>query len=272
MEEEERPIVLAADWPASVFLTASSTGRTAYRFVEDLGLPASALSLLLDLNAALQKPQDETTSDKMRRTRMAIVAGRASISRHHTPRSAQPLLASWSFHTLVAAVGHALNDESHAVIDGFLPHADGLHEWLRSLHSKGQLRPGAVTTSGRVAARGDLMTWIDVEGPSCASSLYSMLDKLVHELCTTFGGTLDGQARCQLQRTEIQATCYPKDARGYVRHVDNPRGDRERVITAILYLNPTWTAGDGGELRVYTGFDDWQGTVIEPLHNRLVRD
>ncbi len=42
----------------------------------------------------------------------------------------------------------------------------------------------------------------------------------------------------------------------YPRHVDNVEGihvgsNDLRKLTAILYLNPDWTRGDGGELRLY---------------------
>ena len=45
-------------------------------------------------------------------------------------------------------------------------------------------------------------------------------------------------------------TVYPGAGARYVRHVDNP--DRNgRLLTALLYLNPDWQEGDGGELRVF---------------------
>ncbi len=43
---------------------------------------------------------------------------------------------------------------------------------------------------------------------------------------------------------------YPLGAR-YRRHVDTHRGDPARRVSTILYLNPSWQPGDGGELRVW---------------------
>lgn len=51
-------------------------------------------------------------------------------------------------------------------------------------------------------------------------------------------------------RTPAMATCYPGGGAKYIKHVDNP-DDNGRRLTLILYLNPAWTAGDGGELRLY---------------------
>ncbi|MDX5298962.1 MAG: 2OG-Fe(II) oxygenase, partial [Gammaproteobacteria bacterium] len=37
----------------------------------------------------------------------------------------------------------------------------------------------------------------------------------------------------------------------YKRHVDNFRGRSSRVVTSLLYLNPHWQPGDGGEMQLY---------------------
>ncbi len=57
----------------------------------------------------------------------------------------------------------------------------------------------------------------------------------------------------------------------YKRHVDVFRNNRERQVTFILYLNPDWTEGDGGELRVYeTGDDISSYEDVEPRGGTLV--
>lgn len=43
---------------------------------------------------------------------------------------------------------------------------------------------------------------------------------------------------------------YPKGA-FYKRHVDAFKGNSNRRLTTILYLNPAWQPGDGGELQMY---------------------
>lgn len=81
-------------------------------------------------------------------------------------------------------------------------------------------------------------------------------------------------------KTEYQLAYYhPKNAR-YERHrdafpTDDPEDTHQRRVTAILYLNPGWTAGDGGELKIFgraesDGTTDAADRTIPPLLGRLV--
>lgn len=68
---------------------------------------------------------------------------------------------------------------------------------------------------------------------------------------------------------EIEAhfSHYPPGAH-YSRHLDRFRDDDARVISTVLYLNPDWTPGDGGELRLYPV--DAERIDIEPIAGRLI--
>jgi SM-20-related protein len=46
----------------------------------------------------------------------------------------------------------------------------------------------------------------------------------------------------------------------YKRHLDAFQGRANRVLSTVLYLNPGWLPGDGGELLLYPGRDE-----VEPL-------
>jgi len=70
-------------------------------------------------------------------------------------------------------------------------------------------------------------------------------------------------------RTPSMVTCYPGGGAKYVKHVDNPDNNGRR-ITLILYLNPSWREGDGGELRLYGGEGEQGYTDVPPLMNRAV--
>ena len=57
---------------------------------------------------------------------------------------------------------------------------------------------------------------------------------------------------------ECHYAYYPQGA-GYKRHVDRHRHQSHRVISMVIYLNPDWQPGDGGELRLYPS----DGSVID---------
>jgi Rps23 Pro-64 3,4-dihydroxylase Tpa1-like proline 4-hydroxylase len=75
-------------------------------------------------------------------------------------------------------------------------------------------------------------------------------------------------------KVEYQLAYYhPQNAR-YERHRDAfPVSDQEditqRRVTAIVYLNPDWIAGDGGELRIY-GKNGEPDQDIQPIATRMV--
>lgn len=56
----------------------------------------------------------------------------------------------------------------------------------------------------------------------------------------------------------------------YRRHLDAFRGQANRVLSLVLYLNPGWDPKDGGELVVYRDEADREGTRVVPLMATLV--
>jgi len=84
-----------------------------------------------------------------------------------------------------------------------------------------------------------------------------------HHQNTMSSGSGSGSGSTQwtnLDNTAFNAKLAVTSSGGskYPRHVDNVSGIHVgskdlRKLTAILYLNPSWTSGDGGELRIYLG-------------------
>jgi SM-20-related protein len=64
---------------------------------------------------------------------------------------------------------------------------------------------------------------------------------------------------------------YPEGA-FYKAHLDRHAGTTDRIVTVILYLNPDWQAGDGGELKLWTAVGEKSGKfeLIEPRMGTLV--
>ncbi|KAF8934310.1 hypothetical protein BGZ47_010426 [Haplosporangium gracile] len=124
-------------------------------------------------------------------------------------------------------------------------------------------------------ARGDYTIWVSPgskflevspELKECvdwfSGRLHEDLAKVVH---------LHGQA-------EYQLAYYPPDSSHYERHRDSfPTDDKEDVdqrrVTAIVYFNPDWKQGNGGELRIFDkgmGDEEEKEIDIAPLAARCV--
>ncbi len=62
-------------------------------------------------------------------------------------------------------------------------------------------------------------------------------------------------------RTEYQLAYYHPNGAHYERHrdacpTDNAADTYQRRVTVVLYLNPGWVGGDGGEVKIFSRTDD----------------
>lgn len=56
----------------------------------------------------------------------------------------------------------------------------------------------------------------------------------------------------------------------YKRHYDAFRGEANRVLSVVVYLNPAWSNTDGGELVLYKDDIDHDGIKVVPLFATIV--
>lgn len=56
----------------------------------------------------------------------------------------------------------------------------------------------------------------------------------------------------------------------YKRHYDAFRGEANRVLSVITYLNQSWAHTEGGELVLYNDDEDFDGLEVAPLYGTLV--
>ncbi len=56
----------------------------------------------------------------------------------------------------------------------------------------------------------------------------------------------------------------------YKRHYDAFKGEANRVLSIVIYLNPGWINTDGGELVLYQNDQDKTGIKVVPLMGTLV--
>ncbi len=93
------------------------------------------------------------------------------------------------------------------------------------------------------AIRGDEICWLDARAASEPErALFARLDALRI--------ALNRALFLGLHEVEAHYACYAPGA-GYARHLDRFRDDDARVISLVLYLNPSWRDEDGGSLRVF---------------------
>ncbi|CAI3952280.1 2OG-Fe(II) oxygenase [Alteromonas macleodii] len=68
---------------------------------------------------------------------------------------------------------------------------------------------------------------------------------------------------------ESHFACY-EPGKFYKRHVDAFKGQGNRVLSLVAYLNDDWTSEDGGELVLYADESDLIGTRVLPTKSTFV--
>lgn len=163
-------------------------------------------------------------------------------------------------------IGERILEHGLAVVDGVLTPGtlDQLREEALADFRDGRLEDARVGRGGELRRteeiRGDRIRWLSPEEATPAQAEYwAMIAGLRTGLAEFF--------RIHLAWMEAHFAVYPEGGH-YARHRDQHRGSGSRLVTAILYLNPGWQPGDGGELRVHP--EDAPSVDHAPLHGRLV--
>src|SRR5690606_35047010 len=111
------------------------------------------------------------------------------------------------------------------------------------------------------AIRGDSICWIKERVPrSATADFLQWADLLRHHLNQHFF--------LGLRRQECHFARYAPGA-GYAPHIDQHRNTGFRKLSLVLYLNPDWQAGHGGELCIYDPADP--NTEIQRIAPRMGR-
>jgi SM-20-related protein len=161
-------------------------------------------------------------------------------------------------------VADGLADRGFAVIDNFLSPQEVNQILLEgAFQSTGEMKRAGVGKSGahlvNESIRGDYIKWIDEQaaGDPIKTYLHRMKQLMQH---------LNRALYLSLKDLEAHMTVYPTGS-FYKRHIDQFRADDHRKLSAICYLNESWTVDDGGQLRMHlpSGQED-----ILPIAGRLV--
>lgn len=149
-----------------------------------------------------------------------------------------------------AAIADDLSAQGWSVCRDFLPMDAVAVLRLELEASKAALQPAAIGRGQEVLQnaeiRSDQTLWLDPDGPAQREFLGRMERLRLH---------LNQQLLLGLFDCEAHFAVYPPGA-FYRRHRDTFRAapaDRrpQRVLSSVIYLNPDWEVGDGGELVLY---------------------
>mmetsp|Transcript_72922 Transcript_72922/g.173711 ORF Transcript_72922/g.173711 Transcript_72922/m.173711 type:complete len:644 (-) Transcript_72922:11-1942(-) len=192
----------------------------------------------------------------------------------------------WIMDDSLDVIAKQLQSQAFCVLDSFLPEdqARALTGEVKKAHSVGDLQPAGLVNGklsdmasakyADTATRGDVVGWF--EGNQAEWPHGRQLENYLLKLGTVVSelGKLIPELATITSRSKAMAACYPGEGARYVAHVDNDGKHphcRTRVLTALMYLNPEWQPGDGGELAVLSQLDKGvQRKVVEPLAGRLL--
>jgi len=163
---------------------------------------------------------------------------------------------------LLETQGWAMSDD---IIPPELTHrlrTEGMQRWQQGeFHAA---RIGRQQQEGRhPEIRGDTICWLDHDNRQPASSEFLAWTDELRML-------LNRHFYLGLRHLEMHYARYDSGM-GYARHMDQHRGMPYRMITILLYLNPDWQPGDGGELRLFEADNpEREFHRLEPLAGRLL--
>ncbi len=165
---------------------------------------------------------------------------------------------------LFAAIANDLRDKGYSINFNALPPglADRL---LQQVHAipPGQLTPAGIgrtqdqTVNRRV--RKDSICWITEELPAGRQWL---------EWSGELQRFLNQQLFLGLFSFESHFAHYSEGA-FYRRHLDVFKGEDNRVLSLVVYLNPGWLPKDGGELVIYPEKGEQEGVPVTPEQGTL---
>lgn len=161
-----------------------------------------------------------------------------------------------------------LAEQGYTIIDNYLPPTliKALREQAIRLRDAGIMHHASI---GKDAAnkiisevRGDSIYWLDEKGQNTEQTDYlNTMQALQKQLNRHFF--------LGLFEFECHFAAYDPGA-VYLRHLDQFKGQQERQVSAVLYLNDDWKRDDGGELRLYLDESTHPEFVdVAPLGGRL---
>lgn len=165
---------------------------------------------------------------------------------------------------------NAIDQFGWALMPGCLGQADSLRLMTEcsEARERGEFKRAGVgrglNMQVREDVRGDQVMWLQADEVSVEQAVYLARLELLRL-------ALNQRFFLGLFEFEGHFAIYPEGA-FYKAHLDRHTGTSDRIVTTILYLNPNWQPGDGGELKLWTTSQGKAGAfiLIEPRMGTLV--
>ena len=165
---------------------------------------------------------------------------------------------------------NAIGQDGWAVVPGCLSDHDSIRlmRECETACENGDFRRAGVGRGNALEIREDIrrdqVMWLQPGDESVEQKVYL-------EWLETLRLALNQQLFLGLFEFEGHFAIYPEGA-FYKPHLDRHSGTSDRIVTVILYLNPDWQPGDGGELKLRTNAGDKDGPfeLIEPRLGTVV--
>jgi SM-20-related protein len=133
----------------------------------------------------------------------------------------------------------------------------------QSLYDRGLFQLAGTGNGARNIApevRSDESYWLNPQALTSAQNIFwKRLEEIKHALNERFF--------LGLWSFDGQYSRYPKNG-FYRKHLDRFLNDDHRTVSTVIYFNPNWVSGDGGELRVHG--ENAMSRDFAPVGGRLV--
>jgi SM-20-related protein len=158
------------------------------------------------------------------------------------------------------------SEKGFIVIDNWLPDAvlRNVHFEFDELFRSGKFKKAQITHGrSEQPIRADWTFWLEKDLSPGLKGIQKTLNSWLPLLNENF--------YCGVTTLEAHLAHYPPGP-GYQKHVDQPLGKGNRVLTFVLYLNPVWNDTDGGQLCLYGRENEKEKRIekISPMGGRLV--
>ena len=162
-------------------------------------------------------------------------------------------------------------EKGYVVCDGIFgkKKADKFREEIKTLARTSQMIENRVRFGKSIFTKPNIFE-VDLHDASLRKKT-TEFNRLFHDNCIvkrlkvllpSLGvGSGSDRVTVKLQWNRGRGGCFPL-------HYDNPGRPSNRLLTCLVYLNPDWTEGDGGELELIPFLSNPQ--KIAPLHDRMV--